>query len=282
MKITFLGTAAATGMPLPFCGCETCRQARRLGGKDIRRRACLLINEELLIDLGPDAPAACSRYAIDLSKIRYLLQTHAHSDHFDAGHFITRHPDYAVKEVSPLLLAASPATLRAMNEALRWEDGGADLFSSDFQRLLRFSLQPVSPFETIRLGDYTVTGLDALHDARQQALIYLIERDKKRLLYGTDLCRLSEENFRWLKGRPLDLLILDQTYGEGHNAGGHLDAGQVIKTLHRLAAQGSLNSRSRCYVTHLSHEGNPVHRQLQRQTKSHGYSAAYDGLTLHI
>ena len=224
MKITFLGTAAATAMPLPFCGCAACRQARRLGGKDIRRRSSILVNSDLLIDLGPDVPAACSQYAIDLSKIRYLLQTHAHSDHFDAGHFITRHPDYAAKELSPLLLAASPATLQAMNAALKREDSCAGLFSADFQRLLRFSLQPLSPFETVQLGEYTVTGLDALHDPRQQALIYFLEHRGKTLLYGTDLSRLSEENFHWLKGRLIHFIILDQTYGEGCNAGGHLDA----------------------------------------------------------
>lgn len=282
MKITFLGTAAATAMPLPFCGCETCRQARALGGRDIRRRSSLLVNGDLLIDLGPDVPAACCQYAADLNKVRYLLQTHAHSDHFDAGHLITRHPDYAVQGLSLLKLAASPATLRAMDEALRREDGRADLFSADFQRLLRLSLQPLSPFESVQMGCYTVTGLDSLHDPSQQALIYFIEQEGKALLYATDLYQLGEAALRWLSGRFIDLIILDQTYGEGYNAGGHLDAGQVVKTLHRLAMQKSTGSGTRAYATHISHEGNPVHRLLQENAERHGYAAAYDGLTLGV
>ena len=39
MKITFYGTAAGEGWPGVFCQCELCREARRLGGKNIRTSA---------------------------------------------------------------------------------------------------------------------------------------------------------------------------------------------------------------------------------------------------
>jgi len=51
MKLTFLGTAAATAMPLPFCNCNLCRTAKKLKGKNIRRRASIVINDDILIDL---------------------------------------------------------------------------------------------------------------------------------------------------------------------------------------------------------------------------------------
>ena len=54
MKITFLGTAAAEGFPALFCNCEYCREARRLGGKNIRTRSQCLINENMLVDFPPD------------------------------------------------------------------------------------------------------------------------------------------------------------------------------------------------------------------------------------
>ena len=38
MKLVFLGTAAAEAIPALWCGCNICREARRRGGKDIRRR----------------------------------------------------------------------------------------------------------------------------------------------------------------------------------------------------------------------------------------------------
>ncbi len=51
MKLTYLGTAAAEGWPAVFCNCPCCRQARVLGGKDIRTRSQALVNEDLLLDL---------------------------------------------------------------------------------------------------------------------------------------------------------------------------------------------------------------------------------------
>ena len=59
MKIKVLGTAAATSMPLAFCNCEVCKKARINGGKDIRKRTSIVINDEMLIDLGPDSINAC-------------------------------------------------------------------------------------------------------------------------------------------------------------------------------------------------------------------------------
>ena len=50
MKITVLGSGGF-GYPLVFCDCEYCSKARKLGGKNIRKRASLLINDEMIIDL---------------------------------------------------------------------------------------------------------------------------------------------------------------------------------------------------------------------------------------
>lgn len=49
MKITVLGSGGF-GYPLVFCNCEYCEKARGLGGKNIRKRASLLINDEMIID----------------------------------------------------------------------------------------------------------------------------------------------------------------------------------------------------------------------------------------
>lgn len=43
MKITYLGTAAAEGFPAMFCNCEYCREAKKLGGKNIRTRSQAII-----------------------------------------------------------------------------------------------------------------------------------------------------------------------------------------------------------------------------------------------
>ena len=70
MKITMLGTGAI-GYPLTFCNCDNCNEARIRKGKSIRKRASMLINNDLLIDLGPDTQNAMSMYGKDMSKIAY-------------------------------------------------------------------------------------------------------------------------------------------------------------------------------------------------------------------
>lgn len=145
MHLTFLGTAAATALPLPFCRCPVCCQARSLGGKDLRRRSSLLVNGDLLLDLGPDAPSSAAHFGKDLSSLRYLLQTHAHSDHFDAAHLVTRLAEYASRDVSPLAIACSRQTAAAMSAALSREEAGASLLDASWQRRLGISCQIARP-----------------------------------------------------------------------------------------------------------------------------------------
>lgn len=54
MEIRYLGTAAAEGFPALFCQCDTCRRAAAKGGKNIRTRSSVLVNDTVLLDMGPD------------------------------------------------------------------------------------------------------------------------------------------------------------------------------------------------------------------------------------
>ena len=69
MQITFLGTAAAPSMPIPFCICKVCKDARRVGGKNLRRRSSLMINDDLLVDIGPDIATASFEYGLSLAGV---------------------------------------------------------------------------------------------------------------------------------------------------------------------------------------------------------------------
>ena len=54
MKIQYLGTAAAEGWPALFCRCKACKEAARLGGKNLRTRSQAIIDDCLLVDFPPD------------------------------------------------------------------------------------------------------------------------------------------------------------------------------------------------------------------------------------
>ena len=54
MRIKFLGTAAAEGVPAVFCNCETCKRAKARGGKDVGTRSQILIDDDTLFDFPMD------------------------------------------------------------------------------------------------------------------------------------------------------------------------------------------------------------------------------------
>lgn len=281
MKIIVLGTSAATSMPLAFCNCIVCKQSRKLGGKNIRKRSSIVINDELLIDLGPDSINACNMYGIDAGKIRYLLQTHSHSDHFDAGHFVTRWSDYATEELNHLNIICSKGTAEDMNHWIN-ENENIDLFDEKWQTDLNYKLHIVKHGEIIRLADYEIVAIDSKHDQRVEALNYIISCNDKSIFYGTDMLEISEEAWKLIEKCRFDVVFLDQTYGKWFNAGGHPDAGMVSDYVKAMKMKGIIDDNSLVYATHISHEGNATHEEMEKEAKSNGYHVAYDGMKLSL
>jgi phosphoribosyl 1,2-cyclic phosphate phosphodiesterase len=278
----FLGTSAATSCPLVFCKCRVCQNARIKKGKDFRKRASLLINEDLLIDLGPDVVTSSAMYNIDLTKVKYILQTHGHSDHFAAGHLITRLKEYATENIERIDLVASIDTVKSLDKWLKTEESNADLFDSNWLDRLNMDTKYIDNGDCIKIGKYFITAIESLHDVSENSLIFIISSDNRSILYGTDLLRLSDRAWNILKKFKLALVILDHTYGEGFNAGGHLDAGQVIDIIRRMKEEEIIDENSIVYATHISHEGNDIHEVMEKLATKSGYHIAYDGLEISL
>ena len=109
MRLQFLGTSASGGFPNPHCRCENCQAAREAGGKSIRMMCSVMIDGELLIDLGPDLSGACLRFGVDLGDLRWVLQTHDHGDHLLPLHATMRAANWAARNAEPLESAAAGA-----------------------------------------------------------------------------------------------------------------------------------------------------------------------------
>ena len=280
MRILFLGTAAATACPLVFCRCPACRTAWARGGKDFRRRSSVLIGEDTLIDLGPDLMGSAFAFGADVSRVRYVLQTHSHSDHFDAGHLITRWPDYAPEGLRPLDLAASPETIRRLSERLSLEEPGASLEKAEWLERLRLRVHPLRHGGSAALSGYTVTAVESAHDSG--ALLYVVSDGKAAFLYATDTLRLTDRAMDLLKGFRLDMVVIDHTYGPGIRGGGHLNAEQAAEEIARLRSEGILKPEGRAFATHISHEGMPPHKELSVFARPRGYEIAWDGLRVSL
>jgi phosphoribosyl 1,2-cyclic phosphate phosphodiesterase len=269
VRLTFLGTAASEGYPAAFCDCANCRAARRLGGRNLRRRCAALVDDELLIDLGPDLVAAATALGRSLVSVRHCLLTHEHRDHLDPGNLEWRSFDGNVG-VETLDLYGSPGALAAVGQP----DPSA----------WKVRLHPLRPFEWRSVGRYRVAPVLARHSPRLVAMLYLVERDGRTVFYATDTTDLPDETIEWLRreGVRVDLLAMDHTFGLCDQADGHLNGARFVEQLGRLRAAGVLAEGARVYATHIAHDCNPPHDELAAHARACGYDVAYDGLVVDL
>lgn len=291
MHLTFLGTGAATSVPLAFCRCPSCQAARLLRGKNIRRRSALLVNDDLLIDLGPDVVQAMLAFGKELTAVRTLLVTHAHSDHFDPGHLVTRMADYGCQTPEPLLVCCSETGLRRLSDALEREETGARLDTEHGRALLHADVRACAPGETFACGPYTVTALYSRHDPAVDSRLYVVDDGKTRLLYATDTPALDEDFYAALAacGGPLDCAVLDHTYGPnlpdsgaGRPRPDHMTAHDAARAAELLRKRGLIKPDAPVFATHISHEGTPPHDELDAFARAHGYRIAWDGMEMEL
>ncbi len=162
MKLTFLGTAAANAFPEAFCRCENCEGAHALGGHSLRKRSAALINDDLLIDLGPDIMTADQMHNCPLTNVRYCLQTHAHSDHLDPSHFLSRSPGFGVVGAHRLQFYASPASLRKTALTFKRDLSADKLLDPATGDKLNLELHPLNPWQSFDIGSYHLTAIPAI------------------------------------------------------------------------------------------------------------------------
>ena len=137
MIVTFLGTSAANAFPEAFCKCRNCAQARMLGRPSLRKRSAALINDDLLIDLGPDIMAASHMHGCSLDNVQYCLQTHPQADHLDLSHLLSRSPDYGVIGAPVLNFYASRETLQRATQTLERDLADYQLLSPEAETEMR-------------------------------------------------------------------------------------------------------------------------------------------------
>lgn len=276
MRIQYLGTAAAEGWPAVFCGCDACRRARALGGRDLRTRSQALIDGQLLIDLPPDTYLHALRDGLELGRIASLLITHSHQDHFYPYELFLRGDPYARAPAAPLLTVYGGERVRTMYEmALPYND------SPNLCQRVRFcQVFPFQPFTTAE--GYRITPLRARHARDEECLLYLIEKDGKRLFYANDSGMYPPETWEYLQGRHLDLVSFDCTYVCSADGTYHMGLPDNREARKLLWQRGCADETTRYVVTHFSHGGKLSHSEIQREAGRDGFTAAYDGMEVEL
>ena len=274
MKLTYLGTAAAEGFPGVFCNCEYCKEARRLGGKNIRTRSQAIINDDLLIDLPADTYSHFLSNGIEGDKIKYLLITHSHSDHLYEKELELRHGAYFAHNmrVEKLKILCGKGAAKAISGV------------EDVETLaIEYSL--IEPFQTVDLGDYAVTALPAKHFYGDGALVYIIQGEKS-VLYAHDTGYFYEEVFDYIKEtkKYFHLISLDCTNVDipVSDQGTHMGIDNINRVVKRLKEMGAIDDNTQIVINHFSHNAAPLQHVLEERVKEFGYQVSFDGMTVEI
>lgn len=258
MRVRLLGTGASNGWPDPWCSCASCAAAT---AQDVLRgQTGTLVDDRLLLDLGPELPRAALRQGRTLAGVQAVLVTHLHEDHFAPASLMWRGWQPAP---APLELLGPPAVIEG---ARRRADPSVNL-------------RAVRAGQRLTTAGYQVAVLPANHgdDSVGPPVLYDITGpDGGRLLYATDTGVLPEPALRLAADRAYDLVLMElSTMGLDT----HLDLTTFPRQLDRLRAVGAIADRTRVIAVHLGH-GNPPPDVLDGLLASWGAAAGRDGQVL--
>ncbi len=277
MKFKFLGTAAAEAIPALWCNCDTCKQAWANGGKDIRRRASYLIDDDTLIDFGPDAHWQTHAFDVNLTKIKRIFFTHPHADHLDPVELFWRSPGFGNLETTLDVYGMNRIACRIMDEL----SGTGHGYSLEDLKIKFHSLWHGAEFETD--DGISATAIDARHAEGLGALFYAIRRGGKSVLVANDTGYPLEHSWEIIEKMKFDLVTVDSTMGFSNTRyNGHMNVDTVVEFAERLKEKGCLNPGARVFATHFSHNGGNLQSRLEEYFTPHGIGVAYDGLEIDL
>lgn len=275
MKIKYLGTAAAEGIPALFCTCEVCQNARKVGGKEVKTRSQSILDDKILIDFPADTYMHALYHGVDLPNIRTCLITHNHGDHLYTADLWCRGKGIAY--------GVEGTTLNMYAYENAYEQ--IDTFVKEAVSDNRVAAHAITPFEPFEVEGYTVTALDASHDKKSSPVIYWIEKEGKTLFYANDTSDFPEKTWDFLakSGQKADLLSLDCTEMLHETTYvGHSDLRGAVKIVEHLKAIGVVTDATKVVLNHFSHNGRATHEQFAQAAAAYGFEVAYDGLTVEF
>lgn len=277
MKIQYLGTAAAEGIPAIFCDCETCRKSALAGGRNIRTRSQALIDDCLLVDFPADTYMHFLQYGVPMTKIKSCLLTHSHLDHLHTDDLAMRRDGFAhIRESFPLTFYSDVSgyeMIRAAKERYNIADDTV-------------AVEPLALNEPFEVEGYKVVALRAAHDPKSTPVVFLIEKDGKTLFYSNDTSEYPEESMEYLKTlkKPLDLISLDCTEACNHATYiGHLSLERCIALRQTLLDIGAADKNTKFILNHFSHNGeNVLYDDFVKIAAEYGFDVTYDGMVVEF
>jgi len=272
VNITFLGSAASEGIPFPYCKCTTCEHARKFKGKNVRKRCSYLINDNLLIDIGPDLFTACEQHNVELTKVTSILVTHSHLDHFNVQNLTVREQHFHKNtEIPKVNFVAGPSAMTLLSQS-----GVSD----NVMNLLRV---PILPFETIKVPNYHIKSIKATHLPEiGDAMNYIISDGKNKILLASDTGIYHEEVWKHLANEMIDVVIIEATKGLFPSNDNHLNVKDINNVIEKLYQIKAIKKTANIYATHFGHQHCPPHSELNKILNEYNMHCVYDGLIVNV
>ena len=279
----FLGTGDAQGIPGAFCRCAVCEEARNLGGPYIRQRSSFRLSDRVLIDLGADAVSQSLKYG-SFSDVEHILISHTHEDHLNVhmimemvwGRRYLKSPIhfYLTDKAYNIVEHWRQESWIIKGSVSKWEAEGLIVFHK-----LEFG-------ERIKIDDFYVTPMRGNHKGNvgEDAALYFIELpDGKNLFYGLDSGVYYKDTIDELKNKHIDYFISEATMGISSNPHiQHMRLCDVYDLVNLLLNQGTLNSNSVVYLSHINHSSS--HSQMLDAVEKIQFPlktiVAYDGMKI--
>ena len=276
MRIKYLGTAAAEGIPALFCDCDVCKKSMKLGGRNIRTRSQAIIDNTLLIDFPPDTYWHFIQHKLPMDEITNCLVTHSHQDHLYELDIFMRKKGFAnFKEPRPALnFYTGKDGVKRINEVI------------NSNNMSEAKAHLVKSGDVFNVQGYTVTALEASHAKDSTPLVYIIEKDGKSVFYSNDTSEYFESSWEILKkfGKPISLISLDCTEGDKHiEYIGHMNLKRCIALREKLKTVGVADENTIFVLNHFSHNGgNATYDDFVKKAAEHNFLVSYVGMEIEI
>lgn len=217
---------------------------------------------------------------LDLRKIENILITHSHEDHLYPQDFKQREFGYAyfdvdLEDVLPVTVYSSKASGKSTVQIIE---------QNKLDKCNAFVWSQAKAFCPFKVGEYTVTPLEANHDKKTQPFIYIISKDEKTLLYGNDTGWFPDSTWEYLiKTRThFDFVSLDCTVILRDGRDNHMGIQCCEDTRERLLEIGAADEKTRFCLHHFSHNGGLIYDELKEVADEKGFLVSYDGAEFEI
>jgi len=203
-----------------------------------------------------------------MSKLKWVLITHCHYDHFYGANFINRLIGPRTKPIVDLHIYG-PERIKELSS--EW------IYKPEEQKVF---LHVIEPYQSFKLGKYSIKTFSITQNDKfaGKGMYYIISEGKKTLFYAVDSYKLPEESWLRMKGLCFDTVILDETFGYKDPPNkDHHSIPLYLETIQRLKSGGYTHKKTQFYTQHMSHH-NPTHDKLVKIMKNHRVNVPYDGL----